>query len=63
VVLPPAPEVIEIPAWDVQGTYRDLVAYAIRLQATAKECQGYQMDLLRWMEEVKRQQQEQEQEK
>lgn len=56
VVLPPEPEVIEIPVWDIRGTYRDLVAYAIKLQAAAKECRGYQEDLLKWMEEMRRKQ-------
>jgi len=56
VVLPPEPEVIEIPVWDAQGTYRDLVAYTIKLRAVAKECKGYQEDLIEWIEEMKRQQ-------
>jgi len=54
VVLPPQPEVIEIPAWKVGGSYRDLVAYTLRLRAAAEECKGYQEDVAEWIKAMER---------
>lgn len=53
-VLPPQPEVIEIPAWEIGGSYRDLVGYVLRLKAVAQECRGYQEDVAEWIKEMER---------